>query len=129
MTRLKATLGQTVRDLLIGDSAVAAIVVARVFPNTLPQNSVLPAIVYQGVSDVPENSLNGTVSTTVKSARVQFDCYARTYAEAKALEVAVESALGDVTDSDLSISLEVSRDLYDDVTQYHRVSMDFIIWR
>lgn len=129
------TTGEVIRSLLVADAATAAIAGARVYPNELPQNATLPAIVYTVVSAVPENSFTGLVATTTKDHRVQIDCYARptqaagAYDLAHSLAEAVSNVLGDLSRSDLTGSLENERDLYDNVTQYHRVSLDFAIWR
>lgn len=125
---------ETVRTLLVSDPAVAALVGTRVYPLELPQSCQLPAIVCTVVSDVSEESFTGKVATTLKASRVQVDCYARptgaggAYAQARAVARAVETVLADLSDSDLTGSHETSRDLYDNLTQYHRVSMDFTIW-
>lgn len=135
-SRLKSSVGETIRGILIANSGVTTLIAQRVYPNELPPNATLPAIVYNVVSDVPENSFTGLTSTTTKNARVQVDCYASpttngdgAYKQVHALARAVELALGDVADSDLACVLEDTRDLYDNVTQYHRVSMDFSVWR
>lgn len=135
-SRVKTTVGETVRTILTADSATTAIVAGRIYPNELPQGVNLPAVVYTTISDTPELTFSTAIANTFKAARVQLDCYARpttagggAYAQAHALARAVASALGDVADSDLQINLEAERDLYDNVTQYHRVSLDFTVWR
>lgn len=134
MSRVKSTVMETVRTLLVGDPGVAALVGSRVFPVEMPQGSELPAVVCSVVSSVPESSLTGDVATTLKSSRVQVDCYARPsnagggYAQAHELARAVELVLGNLSDHDLGGVAENSRDLFDNVTQHHRVSLDFTIW-
>lgn len=132
-----ATIGSLVRDALLADATFSALVDGRVYPNELPQGVELPAVVYNTVSDVPENSLDGDASTRLKATRVQIDCYARptrergAYALAHDVSDRVENVVGNMTRAvDGADGIyESYRDLYDNVTQYHRVSMDFTLWR
>ena len=84
VTRLKAT------------SAVTALVGTRVHPGFAPSNT-LPAIVYDVTSDEPENHSTGTTAT--HCMRIEVTSYAATYAGAKALAAAVETALSGWNDS------------------------------
>ncbi len=59
---------------LITDTEVAAVVGTRVYPEVRPQNSALPAIVYNVPSHFAERDLDG--STSVRMTRVQFNCLA-----------------------------------------------------
>lgn len=86
-----ADIGIALRARLIADTAVKAIIVARVYPDRLPQSPTLPAVVYNVVSGVDECHLGGLVG--VAHARVQVDCYATTRAAANALATAVRDAL------------------------------------
>lgn len=130
----RATLGETVRTVLMGDAAVVALIGTRLYPNKLPQGAAMPAAVYNVISSVPENSFTGQVATTLKSSRVQIDCYARAdakgggYAQAHAVAKRIGEVLGDVAEADVAGVLELERDTFDDVTQFHGVSMDFTIW-
>lgn len=129
------TVGEQVVAKLAADATVAGLVAGRVYPNTMPEGATLPAIVYQVVSDVPQNSFDGTTSTRLKQARLQVDCYARPssaggggYLQAHAVADAVEAVIGNLSDPAFNATLELSRDLYDNATEYHRVSMDFSVW-
>lgn len=136
---VRSTVGASIRALLIADGATAALVGTRIYPNELPQKVQLPAIVYTLISDVPEASFDGDTSTTLKAARLQIDCYARAdgsgsaprgaYEKAHAVAACVERVVGNLAEHDLSANYESARDLYDNVSQYHRVSMDFTVWR
>lgn len=86
-----ADIGIATRARLIADTAVKAIVVARVYPDRLPQSPTLPACVYHVVSGTDEVHLGGLVG--VAHARLQVDCYATTRAAANALATAVRNAL------------------------------------
>ncbi len=123
------TTGEAIRAVLVADAAVAALVSTRVFPSLIPQGSTMPAIVFAVVSDVPENALTGDSTTRLVNARVQIDCYSKTYLEAHAVSAAVDVVLSALSSPDLSAWREISRDLYDDEAQLHRVSMDFAVIR
>lgn len=127
--------GEIIYALLTAAPSVTALVATRVYPNELPQGSELPAIVYTVVSDVPESSLDGSIESAVQGARVQVDCYARpdqaagAYKRVHAVSNAVKSLLGNLSNTVNSGFFESERDMFDNATQYHRVSMDFTIWR
>jgi hypothetical protein len=119
--------GEQVRALLVGNPAVAAMVVGRVFPAVLPQGVTLPAIRYAVVDDVPQNSLAGFTSG-LRHARVQVDAYGKRYLDAQGLANAIAGAVGSLTGPGLTSLLLSRRDGYEDVTELHRVSMDFSMW-
>lgn len=133
-SRVKSTVGETIRTILMADAPTVALIGSRIYPGELPQGSTLPAATYTVVSNVPENSLDGKVATTLKASRVQVDVYARpdvnggAYAQAQALATCIRSVLGDLSDSDLTGFLENEADTFDNVTKYHGVRMDFTIW-
>lgn len=133
---MSAELGEAVFAALTADTAVTALVAQRIFPDEVPEGTPMPAVVYQVISDVPENSLDGDAVSRRKLARVQVDCYARAekgrtgrYRLAHQVATAVENVIANLSDPDLSGSLEASRDFYDNVTGYARVSMDFWLFR
>ena len=63
----------------------------RVYPLTLPQNAVLPAVVMQRVSSVPDYVHEG--ASGLELGRFQFTAWAENYAAAKATATAVIAAL------------------------------------
>lgn len=133
---MSAELGEAIFAALTADAAVTALVAQRIFPDELPEGIELPAIVYQVISDVPENSFDGDAATRRKTARLQVDSYARAetgksgrYRRAHQVATAVENVIANLSDVDLSGSLDAARDLYDNVTGYARVSQDFWLFR
>lgn len=125
------TLGEALFSVLTGYAPLTALVGQRVFPGRIPQESATPALRYSVISGVPASSLSGAHADTAKGSRVQVDAYARTYLEARSVADAVQLALGDLAQPTpgLSAWLLGERDLFDDVTQLHCVSMDFNVWR
>ena len=131
---VRATVGETIRRLLMADAPTVALIGTRLYPQELPQGVTYPAARYAVISDVPESSLTGAVATTLTAARVQIDCYARpgaaggAYTQAHAVASAIAEVLGNLATPDVSGELQLTRDTYDNVTQLHGVSMDFLIW-
>lgn len=124
------SLGDAIFAALTGYPALAALIGTRAYPNKLPQNEPVPALVYSVISDVPLSSMTTAVTDMLKNARVQVDAYAKTYSEVQRVALAVSAALDLRNPSPgLSAELLTPRDLFDDETQNFRVSMDFTVWR
>jgi hypothetical protein len=121
--------GESIRAVLIADPTTAGLVAARIYPSLMPQGTTLPVIVYQVISEVPENSIGGTSAGRLTGSRIQIDCYATTYRAAHAVADAVDVVLSALESPDLSAWREGSRDFYDNEAQLHRVSLDFAVWR
>ena len=129
------TVIEMLRIELLADPTILELIGSRIFPNELPQAIALPAVCCSVVSSVPEQSFDGSVSSRLVNTRVQVDVYARAvsggptaYEGAHAAADAVLEVIGNLVRPELSAQLEVARDLFDNVTQYHRVSMDFSVW-
>lgn len=120
---------EAIRAVLVADVPVNGIVSERVYPQVMPQGAALPAIVLTVVSDVPENTFDGTAADRLSARRLQVDCYAKSYLAAQNLAAAVDQALSSLQAHDLSAERDNARDLYDDPTEIYRVSMDFTVWR
>lgn len=72
-------------------SANVTSVSGRVYPMIMPQNAVLPAMVYTVVNAKDEQGVSGCVSCT--ETLFQVDVYAKSYAEAKTIKEEVKSVL------------------------------------
>lgn len=91
-----ATIDQDLVDLLEASAGVTAIVGsganARIFPLLVDQGTDnYPAITYQVISENREPEL--TQQNGLHQVRVQINCWARTYAGARALKEAVRNAI------------------------------------
>lgn len=80
-----------VRDTLIADPAVSAIVGSRIFPVLLPEGTVPPMISLHRISATPENSLTGFAGLDVTV--VAIDCWAANYQGLLALRDAVRTRM------------------------------------
>jgi hypothetical protein len=85
------TIETAIYSILTGNADVAALVFTQVYPNILPQNTALPAIVYQQVSGVRDYTSDG--ADGLVNSRYQLNCFANTYAKAKELFEAVRKAV------------------------------------
>lgn len=75
------TIETAIYSRLTGFAALAALVVARVYPNTLPQGVTYPAIAYRRVA-APRESAMGS-DTRLVHGRFQFDVYGEDYLSAR----------------------------------------------
>jgi hypothetical protein len=89
-------------NLLLSDGPTVAILgmkAARggttgIFAGSMPEGTVLPAIVYVDVHAADEMTLDGPDAFTMQ--RMQFSCYGNSYADAKRLAAAVRNAFESV---------------------------------
>lgn len=116
---------------LTSAAPVTALVATRVFPDLMPQETALPALVVTVISDVPESSLDGAQADSLANARVQVDAYSRTRAQAREVAEAVKNAMDLKTARSGGFDCwpASSRNLFDDRTQHYRITMDFNVWR
>ena len=77
---------------MLADATLAGLVGTRIYWTRRPQAAGLPVVILQTISDIPAYKLDG--ETNFAEARVQVDCYALTYASARAVARAVSASLG-----------------------------------
>jgi hypothetical protein len=119
------------RTRLVEDTAVAAVVGAKVYWSIVPQAAVLPYIRLQTVSDERPIDMKGYQAR--REPRVQADCFAATYGAARGLADKVVAALatpetvGGVVFGFVRAS--GPRDLGEDTSAgfVHRASLDLIV--
>lgn len=127
---------KAIHHILTNTLGVTNIVGDRVYPKTLPQPPILPAIIYTRVSGPRISSLQG--ASGLAHPRFQIDVFSEDYVEAKNLvrqvQLALEGRRGTFNGVDVQgVLFEGDRDMNDDVegslvTDQHRVTMDFIVW-
>mgnify|MGYP003557028686 CR=1 FL=1 len=118
-------------NILKADSAVAALVVTRVFFADAPQTPPVPFILMTRVGTQFVHSLNSNAG--LSRARIQLDCYAKTQKEARSVGQAVKDAIDTFrgTNSDVIIQgvlLLDSMDGYDESPELRRVTQDYHVW-
>ena len=122
-------LGDALLAQLAADPDLVALVGDRMFPNLVPQGQAMPALVYSIISTAPGNTLDGNAEERLDTVRLQIDCWAKTYRQAHLLDKLVDRVLANLVLPEISAWREGSRDLYDNQTQRHRVSTDYLVQR
>lgn len=126
---------EALRSYLIGIDAITQLIGTRISWSERPRRQPLPAIVLQVIDNIPDYVYSGP--SGIAQARVQADCWAKTYREAVALSEAFASAVsgfrGTVADTIFyGIFIESTRDLPDDSVPpeelLHRISIDLQVW-
>lgn len=120
-----------IRYILANNSAVKAVVGARIYPASLPQGATYPALTYQIITEDDQNTVADVGD--LKWSRVQVDSWAGTYAAAKSLADLVNAALN-VKKSVLvgvtivSSSMVGGRYFFEEAVKAHRRSRDYGCW-
>src|SRR5689334_5062394 len=86
-----ADMPTALRSRLTEDAAVAAVVGTKIYWTLVPQSTVLPYIRMQTISDPRPEHLQGYEAARV--TRVQVDCFAAKYLDARALADKVITAV------------------------------------
>jgi len=109
----------------------AVVPATRIRPNRLPQDCVLPAIVYQRMETGAFSAMNRDVDN--KIIKVNITCHGRTFSEAVSISRKVETAMarwrgtyGTIIVSDSFY--ENSSDTFEPDTGQHMISEEYLIW-
>jgi hypothetical protein len=96
----------------------------RFFPDTAPAGTPKPYVTYQQVGGRPLNFVAG--SPDKANARIQFNAWAGTRAEANTLMRAVKAAIQEPPIKALSLGELTAA--YDEITTHRGAQQDFSIW-
>lgn len=107
------------------DAGLSALFGSKVFALVIPQGTKLPCITFQRIGGMPANTLSG--HSGLEEIDLQIDVWARDYDEAKAVAKAVRAAMPP-SGPQFSAHLIEDQDLYEDGTNYFRVSMEYKVW-
>lgn len=117
---------------LSSDGNITALVSTRIYPEWMPQEGTLPALVFSRISSPRRLDMEG--SSGYMDVRMRVDCYASSYSAVKALADAVRVSLNNVTgtlggESVQRVMLLDDRDLgdVDGDAVYRRVALDFMV--
>jgi len=116
---------EKIRDTLVNDSAVAAIVGQQVYAMRALQTTVPPYILTSVASHVHENTLEG-IDETTDHARVRCDLFGPSYKQLTDLEEAVRNAIH--ATPAFSAQYIFGFELYEDDTQLYHLVLDFSVW-
>ncbi len=111
--------------MLQEDAGLSALVGSKVFPLFIPSGNYLPCVTFQRLGGRPANTLSGP--SGLEEIDLLIDAWARDYHEAKAVAKAVRAAMPS-SGPRFSAHLIEDQDLYEDGTNYFRVSMEFKVW-
>lgn len=87
MASFEAAISKVVREY----APIAALVSGRVHPDTLPQNTALPAISYEVVADVPFDTIDGNAS--LYRGVIEFKIWSKNETESSNLEEFIRRAI------------------------------------
>lgn len=124
---------EELRSLLLATSAVTDIVGDKINWGSMPQGQEYPGVALHVIDEVSENTMTGPDG--LLQGRVQVDCYALTYRQAKLLSRAIRTRLDGYRGGGFSgIFLAGARDSREGGTNEadrpFRVSLDFLTnWR
>jgi len=124
------TLRTIVYDRCVGHAGIAALVVARVYPNRLPEDVTYPAITYSRVSTTTADYRTQDGGPAPREvARVQINCYALTGDGAAALADQVRAAWdGWSDDCDIGYAFQANRIMTrEDTLKAYRVIVDIMV--
>lgn len=105
---------------LKASAQVAAICAGKVYPLKIPQGKKLPCVVYQRSYTAPDNTFQGYTSEEVV---LMLNSFALTYAEAKALALAVRSCMAN---QPINARLRGEQDLYNNDADVYCVSAEYV---
>ena len=123
-------------NILQNDAAVANVVAARIYPETMPQGASLPVIIYHIISGAWDITMDGEMN--LARSRFQFDQWAAEYKQARELSDAVRAALDGYSGTVGTVEIEAIRlldedDLFADLPDVEGLRrsgkrLDFEIW-
>ena len=111
--------------MLQEDAGLSALVGSKVFPLFIPSGNYLPCVTFQRLGGRPANTLAG--ASGLEEIDLLIDAWARDYHEAKAIAKAVRAAMP-ANGPRFGAHLIEDQDLYEDGTNYFRVSMEYKVW-
>ncbi len=120
------------QEMLVSAPGVRALVADRVYPSTLPQNAVLPAVTFRQISGPPVGDSNDGPSRLFRP-RFEVNAWDTDYARAVAVAKAVRVLRGfrgpaDAETNIQNVTLDDARFFFETDTKIHRVSQDFFLW-
>lgn len=123
---------QALRARLLADAGVNAIAGNRIDWGWRIQGAALPAVTLLTISDPRPQHLKGF--QPLRETRVQLDCWAETYGEARALaEAAIAAAVPEQSGNGIAFNRALVDGMEDrgeqtDTGFVHRTSIDLIVW-
>lgn len=119
---------EALRNRLINDANVTALVAQRIYLIRAPQGATMPCLTFQKIDTVPTHAYATT--SRLENSRFQFDSWAKTPSESKSLADKVKSSLDGYIGVILGVTiygilLATEIDYYEQDAELFRVGMDF----
>lgn len=123
------------KNLLLGDAEITAMIGDRVYPVNLPQNGLLPAVTYRVISDMTEYNMEGPAG--LARPRFQVTAWGETYDDVVALAKLVETRLSGFSGAAGGVIIpgifkEDGRDRFEEgfesIANKYGKDIDFYIW-
>lgn len=122
MTHVEQAIFTQLRDF----AALDALISDRAYPNVLPEQATLPAVVYSRISATREHNF-GNGNPPVATARFQFDCFGSTYLSAVNVGEQVRKALMGLMTSGYDVIIDNDMDDWDPESKRYRRIVDVLI--
>lgn len=130
------TIESDVRTRLVANGTIATLASTRVYPVILPQDPTLPALTISKVSDQGLHNLVGKAGRSMP--RMSIHSWGHSYADAKAMSVAVRNAMdgfigrlgdGNSPESFRSAVIKFDNEIddYEEDTGFYRVIQDYML--
>ncbi len=125
------SISSAIRDVLIDDAGVSALVEDRIYPQVLPQKPTFPAITLQQLDSPPIDDITGHAG--LHRSIFQIDAWAQSQASSNLLAEKIRLALSGYTGEPLGVKvrgirLESKVDLFEPEIANYRKIQRFVIW-
>jgi hypothetical protein len=116
---------------LMADGDVADLIGSRLYPLRVPQDVVLPAVVYQVITDIEEHTHDGP--SGLVQARMQMTYHGSTYSEAKSVKDAILASIDGFSGTMgstavASVESQAASDSWSTAHEVPVVRQDFMVW-
>ena len=127
-----ASICEELQTYLLTQTGLTDLVGQRIYPATLPQDTINPAVSYEVTNDSPEHTMSSDADNPRKPL-ITYNVWADTYPSGQAVAEQIRTALMDKTGTLTTrvlqrIFWENQYDLYEDDTDTHHIVVDFIVW-
>lgn len=126
------SIASAVRNKLVNDPAVTAVLGTKIYPLVLPQNPVLPAAIISEVHTIPAmDDISGNAGQF--RAELQLETYATTKAQAEEIDEILRLSLQGYSGAHLGVTIKGIYflmglpDFEDEIEDYRQISR-FAIW-
>lgn len=121
---------QAIYNILSNTTAITDIVSTRIYPSTIPQGEILPAVTFQRITNSPEDSKDGV--STLDVITVDVDSFGKTLSELKTLTEAIRTALDRFSGTRVGIVIDsirfvTDRDVYEQSKEVYHINQEFSI--